>query len=478
MVQGLNCNGPEEPAAAGASWCPDLTGIPGPRYLAIVGALEQAVEAGTLAPGARLPTHRGLAHALGVSVHTVSAAYAEAERRGLVSGETGRGTFVLGGGASAGSFFARRRDAGLIDIAINRPVTTREHLDAFRATLTALGADLPEHTVSSCRPVAGMDAHRAAGADWIGRRGLRLPPEQILVTNGAAHGLLVVLAALTRPGDLVVTERLTDNGLIALSGILHFRLQGLETDAEGLLPDAFEAACAAGDVRALSVTPCFTNPTAAMMGTERRQAIAAVARRHGVAIVEDDVYGHLAAHAPAPMAALAPEVSYFVTSFTKTLAPGLRIGYVAAPAEAMARLATHARATSWMAAPLLGEIAARWVSDGTADRLLRRQRALLEDRHKVLARVLDGFGLATAPHAPHAWLTLPEPWRADSFVAEARLNGIALPPTEVFVVGREHAPHAVRLSKGAPEGLALFERALGILAGMLHREPEPRAHDI
>ncbi|MDX5361315.1 MAG: PLP-dependent aminotransferase family protein [Alphaproteobacteria bacterium] len=460
------------------AWLPDLAAIPGPRYLAIVTALEQSIEDGSLATGARLPTHRGLAHALGVSVHTVSAAYAEAERRGLVSGETGRGTFVLGRAAAAGAFFAGRRDTDLVDIAINRPVTSREHLEAFRTTLAALGAELPAETVSSCRPVAGLDTHRAAGANWIARRGLRVSPERILVTNGAAHGLLVVLATLTRPGDLVVTERLTDNGLISLAGILHFRLHGLETDAEGVRPDAFAAACATGDVRALCVTPCFCNPTATMMSAERRRELAGIAQAHDVAIVEDDVYGHLAADAPPPLSGFAPERSYLVTSFTKTLVPGLRIGYVAAPPDALARLATHARATTWMAAPLLAEIATRWIADGTADRLLRRQQTLLEARHVALTRALAGVELATAPHAPHGWLTLPAPWRADTFVSGARLRGVALPPTEAFVVGRDPLPHAVRLSKGGPENIALFERALDILADMLRREPEPGAHDL
>ena len=464
-----------------SSWLPDLADAGDapakPRYLAIAEAIGKGIEDGRLAPGARLPTQRALAYRLGVSVHTVSSAYAEAERRGYVSGEVGRGTFVRPRHRRGdGQFFVDRRREDLIDLSINRPAIGHLHASRIRAAFADLAQATDLSAMLACRPIVGLDRHREAAAVWLGRRGVDVPPERIILTNGVVHGLLVALAALTKPGDLVATECLVDHGLIALAGVLHFRLEGLAIDAEGILPDAFEAACRAGGVRALCCTPSLSNPTVATMPAERRRAVAAIARAHGVAVVENDVYGPLLpddADRPPPLHAFCPERAYYLTSFTKAVVSGLRVGYLAAPAAAVPRLTTRLRATSWMATPLVAEIATRWIEDGTAEELIAWQRAELRARNDVLRRALAGFDLAHYPTALHAWLTLPGGWRAEGFAGQARLRGVAVAPAEPFVVGRLPEPHAARLSLGAPSSHAELERGLAVLAEILREEPEP-----
>lgn len=457
-----------------ANWSPDLDLSERPLYLALANAIAAAVERQELLPGARLPTHRALAQRLGISIHTVSSAYAEAERRGLLLAETGRGTFVqMRAGDTEARFIMDRRLDDLVDLSTNRPVAGPIHAERIRATLAALAADADHQFLLACRPIAGLDAHRAAGAEWVARRGVRVPPDQVLVCNGAAHGLAVAFATLARPGDVVATEAVVDHGVIALAGTLNLRLRGLAVDAQGIVPDAFEEACRGEPVAVLCATPCLNNPTVAMMGETRRRQIAEIARRHGVAIVEDDVYGALVPDAPPALSAFAPERGYYVTSHTKTLVSGLRTGYLAAPAKAVPRLATRLRATSWMATPLVSEIATRWIADGTAEHLLQWQRERLSARHQLVARYLAGHEYASHPNGLHVWLTLPAPWRATAFVQEARLENVAVTPSEPFVVGRQPEPHSIRLSIGGPRSEAQLERGLATLAELLGRNPEP-----
>ena len=177
----------------------------------------------------------------------------------------------------------------------------------------------------------GNPRDREAGARWIGRTGLAVEPDDVLVCSGSQHGITTVLATLLAPGDLLVTEELTYPGLKAVASLLHLRTQGLPMDAHGLRPDAFEDACRKGGVRALYVVPTIHNPTGTVMPEARRREIAAIARAHGVAIVEDDIHALLPAERPLPIAAFAPELSYYLMSTSKTLVAGLRVGYVAAP---------------------------------------------------------------------------------------------------------------------------------------------------
>jgi DNA-binding transcriptional MocR family regulator len=450
-------------------WSPWLQAGKGPRYLAIVEALAHDLSSGLLPPAGRLPTHRELADRLGVSVGTVSRAYAEAARRGLVSGEVGRGTFARGAESASGD----AADAeGLVDLGQNHPPDPPAQPQRA-ALLAALGSVIAQRDAGRLLdyPAAGGNAaDRQAGASWIGRAGVEASADEVLVCTGSQHGLTVVLATLLEPGDLLLTEALTYAGVKAVAGLLHLRLRGLPIDAQGLRPDALEDACREGGAKALYLIPTHHNPTTAVMPEKRRREIVAVARAHGLAVVEDDVHGLLPEERPRPIAALAPERSYYLTSTSKTLAPGLRIAYVAAPPSMVPRLAASLRATTWAVAPLTAAVASAWILDGAADALLMARRQEARERQAIARERLAGADLQTQPEAYYLWLRLPDPWRGDAFAAEARARGVLVTPAEAFAVGREAAPHAVRLCVGAARTRAALGRGLDVVAGLLRAE--------
>lgn len=454
-------------------WDPEL-GTAGARYLAIAEALSSDVRTGRLRPGDRLPTHRDLAYRLGVTVGTVTRAYAEAARRGLVGGEVGRGTYVRDARPASFSALDDLRDGGTdeapIDLGVNKAATA-EAGPLLGAALRRL-ADSPDlGALLDYQPHRGRLRHRAAGAAWLARAGLAVDPERVIVTAGGQHAMSVAFAALARPGDLVLAEQCTYPGMKAVAGLLQLRLQGVAIDRDGLVPEAFEAACRAGPARALYCTPNLQNPTGSVMPIERRQAIAAIAEAHGVAIVEDDVYGFLDAGLPPPLASFAPAVGHYVTSLSKSLAPGLRIGFLAAPAGRQDSFINPLRATAWMAVPLMAEIAARWIEDGTADRLASQRRTEAAARQAMAATIFRGGGWQAHPAGFHGWLLLPEPWTAESYVEAARRRGVIVTAAAAFALGRP-AIEAVRICLSATPDIRRLEQALTILAELLRHHPD------
>ncbi len=454
------------------NWIPRLEDHPGPRYIAIAEALAADLAAGRFAAGARLPTHRDLAWRLGVTVGTVSRAYAEAGRRGLVSGEVGRGTFVRAAVPRAAQVMTApgQAEPGFIDLNFNFPPSGGEE-QALRATLSALATAPDSAALLGYQSHAGLPAHRAAASQWLARAGLEAPPERIAITAGAQHAILVTLAALTRPGDRILTEALTYPGVQLAARMLGLRLDGLPLDDEGLLPEAFEVACRNHEVKALYCIPTLQNPTTVTLPEARRRAIAEIARRHGVAVIEDDIFRLMAPEAPPPIASFAPERGYFITSLSKTTAPGLRVGFVAAPEDGVERIAAALRTSCWMATPLTAEIAARWIQDGTAARILDARRAEMTARRRHVLAALGGSRVDCPDGSLHLWLQLPEPWRSADFAAEARRRGVGVTPAEAFAVGRGNPAHAVRLCHGAPARRETLDRALAVIGDLLNEPP-------
>ncbi len=451
-------------------WTPELGGRIGPRYLAIAEALAEDINKGRLTDGARLPTHRALADVLGVTVGTVSRAYAEGARRGFLSGEVGRGTFVRRGVLDDN--LIRTRSDGVVDLSLNHPPVSlgRAQGSALQDTLTDL-ARRADPSLLAYPPEAGRPSHREAGALWIRRVGLDVAPERIVISTGSQHAVTAVFATLLKPGDLVLSESLTYPGMKAAAALLHLRMQGLPIDEHGLLPDAFDAACRQSGVKVLYTIPTIHNPTTSVMPLERRREIAAIASAHRVPIVEDDIHALLPEERPLPIVAFAPDLGYYVASTSKTLAPGLRVGYVLSPPGTAPRLAAAIRATAWASAPLMAEIASTWIRSGTADAILAERRREAAARQALARSILVGAEYDAHPNGYHLWLRLPEPWQSASFSTECRRRGVSVTPAEVFLVGRGVAPPAVRVCLGAPVGHGELEKGLRLLAETLAATP-------
>ena len=456
-------------------WTPDLSTLQGPRYLAIADALAADLAAGRLTPGDQLPTHRDLAYRLGITVGTVSRAYAEAHRRGLIAGQVGRGTYIQGDEGNGGAhpdLSVHEAPDDLFDFSLNLPAKGPA-VRALADTLGELSRSRDLSPLLEYQPEAGMRRHRAAASDWLALSGLDAAADRITVTNGAQHGMMLSFAAATRPGDTVLTESVTYPGIKEVADTLNLRLVGVDMDEFGLRPDALEEACKAHRPQALYCIPTLQNPTSRIMPEERRRDIADIARTHAITIIEDDVYGLLPKDRPPPIAAMAPDITIYITSLSKSIAPGLRVGYLCAPEQMIDHIGAVMRGDCRMATPLMAEIATRWIESGAAKSMGDWQCQEVIRRQAVAAEALDGTDFETDPSSYHLWLTLPEPWRAEEFVSQLQARKVVVLPAESFVIGRGHPPHAVRICIGSAHNLDHLRDGLTIIAEMIKTPSRP-----
>ncbi len=454
------------------TWNPRALPRDRPVYLALADRIADDLAAGRLAPGTRLPTHRELAKLLGVDLTTITRGYTEARRRGLVIGRVGRGTFVRGGDET-GRARGLQGAGDVADLSQNLPPRLDPDLPtaALTATLEELAASPDAGVLLRYHDNAGMQSHREAGAAWISQRVPDVDPARVVVTIGAQHAISVLLATLASPGDVVMTEALTYPAFRSAAEHARLRLRGLEIDDDGIVVDSFRRACKAG-ARLLYATPTLHNPTTISTSTRRRAALARIASQFNVRIIEDDIHGILADDESAPLATHAVEHSYFLSSLTKAVAGGLRIGYLLCPTPADAeRMAGGVRVTTWMAPPLMAHIASRWVRSRTAREILKANRTEAARRQAIASRILSSYSWKAHRFSYHGWLELPTGWTTAEFVGQARRAGVAVTPGDTFAVSGRCEPAAVRLSLTAVPDRETLDVALRRIAGLLELGP-------
>ncbi len=450
------------------SWRPTIRKADGPLYLAIADAIASDIADGRLSDGMRLPPQRVLAEALAIDFTTVSRAYNEARHRGLVEGRVGQGTYVN----ARRSRIARPATSGIVDMSMNLPPLFDDPALAGRLwdDMTALQAEHGLDLLMRYQAPAGTLHNRAVGATWLRPRLGEVQVERMLVCPGAQGALLAVLTSLAKPGDTICAEAIAYPGLRALAAHLGITLLGVAIDEKGLIPESFDEICSRHALKALYCNPTLHNPTTSTLSLERREAIVAIARRHNVPIIEDDAYGALPVAPPPALAALAPELVYYIGGLAKCLSPALRIAYLVVPdSRSSVRIEGAIRATAGLASPLTAAIASRWIEDGTAVAVLGAIRTETNVRQHIADRILPKGAAISDPHAFHVWLQLPQPWTRGEFSGRLQAAGIAVVPSDAFAL--RAAPEAVRLGLGAAATQEDLRRSLSTIADFLGQSP-------
>jgi DNA-binding transcriptional MocR family regulator len=428
-------------------WTPDLSTSDRPRYLALADRIAADIQSGHLAAGERLPPQRTLARRLGLDFTTVARGYAEAQKRGLVLSHVGQGTFVQGGRKVPSRSEPSPAGAASVDLTMNLPPEPDdpELIGRMQAGLEAVVRDLV--ALMQYQPFGGGPADKEAASLWLGRRALVPAQDRIFVTPGAHPALLGILSILTKPGQVILSENITYPGIRSIAAQLSLSLIGLPMDAEGVEPDA------------LTITP------------KRRGEIAAIARRWGVPIIEDDAYGFIPSPSPTPLAAIAPDLTWHIAGLAKCMGPGVRVAYVVAPdTRGGFAFAAAVRTATVMASPITVALATRWIQDGTADSLLRFIRVEAAARQAIARQVLPAGRFKAGPDSFNIWLSLPEGWTRSAFTGHMRSTGIGVVASDAFTAANP-PPEAVRICLGGPASRVEIRRALEYAAHALEERP-------
>ncbi|MCJ6560491.1 aminotransferase-like domain-containing protein [Klebsiella variicola] len=418
------------------------------RYKAVVDRYAQAIRSGQLPAGSRLPTHRTLAAGERISLATATRIYRELEEMGLVSGETGRGTFVRDLSLPPGHGVDQQVVAAdVVDLNFNYP-SLPEQGDALREALRqlAMAGDIDSHL--RYQPHAGRLAEREIIARHLTCQNFTPDAENVLIVNGAQHGLAVTVMGLLRPGDVVAVDALTYSGFKVLAALYHLELAAIPCRPEGPDLQALHTLCQQRRVRAVYTMPTLHNPLGWVLNTGQRQALADLARQHDLLIIEDAAYARLVSRPPPPVISYAPERTVYVTGFSKNIATGLRVGVVISPPRYRPEIERAIRATTWNTPTLISSLICAWIEDGTVARFEMQKRQDARQRQQVAREVLCGLPVVSHPDSYFVWLPLGEESRADRLANALMERRISVSTAEPFCVSAT-IPQALRIALGS-----------------------------
>lgn len=418
------------------------------RYKAVVDRYAQAIRSGQLPAGSRLPTHRTLAAGERISLATATRIYRELEEMGLVSGETGRGTFVRDLSLPPGHGVDQQVVAAdVVDLNFNYP-SLPEQGDALREALRqlAMAGDIDSHL--RYQPHAGRLAEREIIACHLTCQHFTPDAENVLIVNGAQHGLAVTVMGLLRPGDVVAVDALTYSGFKVLAALYHLELAAIPCRPEGPDLQALHTLCQQRRVRAVYTMPTLHNPLGWVLNTGQRQALADLARQHDLLIIEDAAYARLLSRPPPPVISYAPERTVYVTGFSKNIATGLRVGVVISPPRYRPEIERAIRATTWNTPTLISSLICAWIEDGTVARFEMQKRQDARQRQQVAREVLCGLPVVSHPDSYFVWLPLGEESRADRLANALMERRISVSTADPFCVSAT-IPQALRIALGS-----------------------------
>lgn len=449
-------------------WLPRLAVHGGPRFLQIADALQAAMADGSLKPGDRLPPQRQLAAQLNLDLTTVTRAYDEARRRHLLEGRGARGTYVAA---------PRIELTSVLDLSMNTPPPPAgvDFDDLLKQGLSQVMMGADTALLMTYHLGGGSDSDRKAGARWLEPMFGSLDSAQVVVCPGAQAAIAALILALTKPGDVILTEPASYPGLRTAATQFGRRIVAVEADQHGMVPEMLEQACHQHQPGLLYLNPTLQNPTAITIPERRRKELANIAKRCNVRIVEDDPYWLLADAPPPPTATFAQEQVSYISTLSKCLTPGLRVAFVLIrdPHE-RERFLVALRSFALMVAPLTAALATQWILEGSAVALMEGVRKEARLRHWMARDILAGRYSGTGDGL-HVWLELPGYWNSSQLARAADNEGIAVTPAEAFATSAtgSGSVNAIRISLGSIKDRGRLQTGLQRLSHLLARRPEP-----
>ena len=479
-----------------------------PVYHQIAAGVRIAASDGRLRPGHRLPPTRDLARHLGVNRNTVVAAYEHLAEQGWVHSHTGRGTFLVvrrsaesprGDGDTWFTAFSKAVEGavegglqsiyrlaiatGGISFVGSYPASELMPKEAFARALARV-LDECGPSVLAYGPTSGYPALRASIAEDMCRNGCAVESADILITNGAQQALDLVFRAFLERDHAVVIEEPTYTGALSVLGSIGARAVGVPVDEQGMRPDLLAIALERHRPRLIYVQPTFQNPTGRVMSEARRAEILTVAARFRCPIVEDDWAGDLrleGSSLPTLYAMDGGRHVIYLSTFSKKLMPGLRVGWVAAPGAVIERLVELKRLADCGTSPLIQAALTLFLRDGGLENHLQRVHAAYRDRRDCMIRALQRHfpeqAQWTRPEGGlFVWVTLPSGFDGHELFVAARQKGVLYSRGDLFhsdATGR----NALRLTFSAASP-AQIEEGVAILGALVrerldHLDPAP-----
>ena len=450
----------------------DANTLLGPKYKAVIEMLRNKIAVGELRAGDKLPPVRDLAWELKMTPGTIARAYQDATAAGMLEATVGRGTFVAGIKAepfSATHDFKSIEDEGLINLRNSNTTDVGQAREISEAMI-----EVAQTCVQNYRYYPGYEGRHPIYpylSKWMKAAMLDVDPETIIQTHGGQSSISLALQSiLQNEKGGVAIDALAYPGIRyavqAQGGVLH----GIKMDSEGMIPAELDKTCARGDIRVIFVCANVLNPTLGMMSLARRQAIAQIARKYDVQVIEDDCWGI----GPASVTGflnICPERAWYITSITKNISAGLRFGWLVCPKDQMKAPRRAIRVNSFGVSRAVSDIAFVLMKSGTAFDIRDRIQLAVNGLVRDTVDVLGAWDIAYRLDIPFVWLRLPQGWRASAFAAACERIGISVRPADEFSIQDTAVPNAVRIALNNNLADGVFVDSLRKIAELLDNPP-------
>ncbi|OES45610.1 PLP-dependent aminotransferase family protein [Domibacillus iocasae] len=423
----------------------------------VAGWIKEQIALGKWTPGMKIPSQRVLAEDFSVNRSTIVAALEQLKKDGIIEGVMGKGTIVandtwslLASLPSVDKTAPHKAASGIIDLSkgeLAEDVFPENYLNEVLSRLSGKINSLGYEERSGYEPL------REAIADYMTRQGTPVAPSSILIVSGAMQGLQLIASGLLAHGSSILLEKPSYLYSIHTFQSLGMSLQGIQMDTDGLLAESLQTVWNAGQNGALYTIPCFHNPTGILMSETRRKEILAYCNSNRLPIIEDDIYRDLWLDAPPPPSLKSMDSSgnvLYIGSLSKTLSPGLRIGWIAGSDSVVERLSNVKMQADYGTSSLSQRVAAEWLGGGLYEHHLKYVRQELLKRRKAasasLQRHLSDVAEWTIPSGGFfIWLRLNQNISLKELYTEALNEGILFHPGSIYTEGTSRA---IRLSFG------------------------------
>ena len=439
-----------------------------PRYLFIANNLEADILSGELPPGQKLMPMRHLAEKLGVTVATVTKAYNEVEKRGMVKRHVGRGTYVLGSLRSTSKSSSKAREpqeSDIIDLGTIQPLRGQD--PSVKPILQRICRDSDVDDLVSGAPPLGEWWHREIGADWLRTAGIKATAESVIIANGQQHALSTIISALLRPGDRMAVGQFNTTAIPMLLHRHGMEMEPVPMDEQGLMPDRLDALCSAKKIKALYVPEYVLNPSGRGPSSERQEEVREVISKHGLLVFQDGSYHWANPDKKVPFAALMPKNTIYYIDIGPAVYCGLRVAFIHAPEQFYNHIAQMILENTWTVPPLTVTIACEVITDKSIHSSIKNKLLELKRRTAVVKEALAEYSVNYSEDGVYAWLYLPDSWPAREFERHAEKNGVKTFAADRFVLGQTDIPNCVRISLTAPKDIETLKKGLDILVKLL-----------
>ncbi len=445
-------------------WSPKLKQSKAPLYIQIAEAMAEAIINGELKEGDRLPPQRQLAWHIGVNLSTITKAFQEATKRHLISGEVGRGTYVLAKSSEVTLFdLSKQSQQPQVDLSTHIPANIPDDTQ-LADTITQLFNSSNPQKPDFMRYMSPetLERLKIACAKWLNQSGYKIPARYCIPTTCAQNALTVALLASCKSNDTILVDELTFPGIKTVAKQLRLKLHGIEMDEQGMLPEALIKALNSSDATVIVSDPTLQNPTGAIMGNKRREQLTEIIKQRNLLFIEEYVIGTLSGLPP--LSASMQQNSMLINSFAKSVSPGVRFALLAGRHPLIETISNQTYSTSWHLSPLMAEVAYQWITNGTQEQRRNWQRQEINKRFRLAKSILKSHTSCLQFNLPipcsHLWLAVKMP--ANEAAEKCTNLGVKVVPASHFAVGR-HYPNCIRVSLTAAQSIRQLKTGLSLI---------------